>query len=127
MPHFYIEYTNNIKAEGDIPSLLKKVNHTLLSHSNIIPIGGIRSRAIELTDYLVADDAEDDAFVHAILKVGKGRSKEEKQALCDDLFAVMQEHFAALYARRYLALSMELYEFQIPTYKQNNIHTRFKK
>lgn len=127
MPHFYIEYTSNIKADAAIPELLQKVNRTLLSHRNIIPIGGLRSRAIELTDYLVADGTEDDAFVHATLKLGKGRSEEDKKVVCDDLFNEITEHFADLFAKRYLALSMELCEFANPTYKQNNIHTRYKK
>ncbi|HLR69622.1 5-carboxymethyl-2-hydroxymuconate Delta-isomerase [Virgibacillus alimentarius] len=127
MPHFYIEYTDNIKQEANIPELLKKMNQSLLSHRDIIPIGGLRSRAIELTDYLVADGAEDDAFVHATLKLGKGRSEEDKKKVCDALFHAMKEHFAETYEKRSLALSMELYEFQAPTYKLNNIHTRYKK
>jgi|SRR5690625_2823636 len=126
MPHIYIEYTSNIKADAAIPQLLQKVNKTLLSHSTIIPIGGLRTRAFELTEYLVADGLEDDAFVHATLKLGKGRSEEEIKALCDDLFNEIKMHFAELFDKRYLALSMELYEFMAPTYKQNNIHTRYK-
>jgi len=127
MPHLIIEYTDNIKEEADIPALLKKVNDSLLSHSDIIPIGGLRSRAIELKDYRVADGTEDDAFVHATLKLGGGRTEEDKKALCDDLFQTIKDHFAEIYEKRYLALSMELYEFTNPTYKQNNIHTRYKK
>jgi 5-carboxymethyl-2-hydroxymuconate isomerase len=127
MPHFIVEYTDNIKAEADIPGLLKKINDVLISHSNIFPTGGIRSRAIELHDYRVADGAEDDAFVHATLKVGAGRSKADKEVICDELFNVMQGHFADLFVQRYLALSMEWFEFSGATYKRNNIHTRFKK
>lgn len=127
MPHFIVEYTDNIKDEANISGLLEKVNGVLMSHDNIFPVGGIRSRAIELHHYRVADGTENDVFVHATLKVGAGRSKEEKTSVCDGLFNVMQEHFAGLFAKRYLALSMELFEFTHPTYKQNNMHTRFKK
>ncbi|MBP2076054.1 5-carboxymethyl-2-hydroxymuconate Delta-isomerase [Oceanobacillus polygoni] len=127
MPHLIIEYTANLKEETDIPELLKKVNDSLLSHSTIIPIGGLRTRAIELVDYRVADGTEDDAFVHATLKLGGGRTEEDKKVLCDDLFATIKDHFADLYEKRYLALSLELHEFTNPTYKHNNIHTRYKK
>ncbi len=127
MPHFILEYTDNIRGEANISDLLKKVHDVLIRHGDVFPIGGIRSRAIELQDYRVADGAEDDAFVHATLKIASGRSAEEKQAACDELFAVMNEHFAPLFERRYLALSMELYEFQRPTWKHSNIHQRFKK
>ncbi|UZJ79366.1 5-carboxymethyl-2-hydroxymuconate Delta-isomerase [Fictibacillus sp. KU28468] len=128
MPHFIIEYTDNIKDQADIPALLEKINAVLISRSDIFPIGGIRSRAIELKDYRVADGKEDDAFVHGVLKIGAGRSEADKKAVCDELFEVIKSHFAELFASRYLALSMELKEFSdAGTYKQNNIHGRFKK
>lgn len=127
MPHFIVEYTDNIKDEADIAGLLKKVHDVLISRSDLFPVGGIRSRAIELHDYRIADGAEDDAFVHATLKIGSGRSPDEKKEACDQLFTVMEEHFADLFNMRYLALSMELYEFPEATYKRNNIHVRFKR
>jgi len=129
MPHFIIEYTDNIKAEADIPGLLKKANETLLNQGGVFPIGGIRSRAIELVDYRMADgDPEADyAFVHAILKIGVGRDEATRKKVCDELFEMMKSHFAVLFARRYLALSMELIEFnEGGSYKHNNVHARFK-
>ncbi|MFB7303677.1 5-carboxymethyl-2-hydroxymuconate Delta-isomerase [Heyndrickxia sporothermodurans] len=127
MPHFIIEYTDNIKEEARIQELLKKINDVLIS-KNIFPVGGIRSRAIELHNYCIADDSHDDAFVHASLKIGAGRSEEIKQATCNEIFNVMKDHFAHLYQHRYLALSLELNEFsEAGTYKLNNIHTRYKK
>jgi 5-carboxymethyl-2-hydroxymuconate isomerase len=94
----------------------------------VFPIGGIRSRAIRLTDYCVADGAADDAFVHLTLKIGAGRTADQKQAAGDALFAMVKEHFAALFARRFLALSLEIQEFsEAGTWKHNNIHPRYKK
>lgn len=128
MPHFIIEYTDNIKAEADISALLKKINESLISHGDVFPIGGIRSRAIELHDYYVADGSEDDAFVHAVFKIGAGRPETVTKVVCDELFDVMKSHFAQLFNKRYLALSMEFVEFsEGGTYKQNNIHARYKK
>lgn len=126
MPHLILEYTDNIRGEAHISELLKKLNGVLIKHGEAFPIGGIRSRAIELHDYCVADGAEDDAFVHATLKIAAGRSEEAKQTACDELFDVITAHFADLYEHRYLALSLELHEFQRPTWRQNNIHQRFK-
>lgn len=125
MPHLIIEYTDNIKKDANIPQLLKKLNHVLIALD--YPIGGIRSRAIELQDYCVADGSEDDAYVHGQLKIGSGRSTEVKQATCDQLFEVMKAHFADLFSNRSLALSLELVEFTYPTLKHNNIHQRYKK
>ena len=128
MPHFIVEYTDNIKNEANISKLFEEIHKVLIARDTVFPIGGIRSRAIEVNDYRIADGAEDDAFVHAVLKIGAGRSEAIKKEVCDALFEVMKDHFSFLMSNRYLALSMELIEFsEAGTYKQNNIHSRFKK
>jgi 5-carboxymethyl-2-hydroxymuconate isomerase len=129
MPQIVIEYTDNIKAEAAIPALLKKINDTIIGQAGgIFPPGGTRSRAIELKDYRMADGEEDYAFVHTTFKIGAGRTAEQKKRVCDDLFDVIKIHFTELFAKRYLALSMELYEYdERGTYKHNNVHARFKK
>ena len=127
MAHFIVEYTHNIAADADIPGLLRKANEALIAQE-VYPIGGIRSRAIELTDWRMADGAEDYAFVHATFKLGAGRAREIRQRTGDALFEMMKTHFAELYARRYLALSLEIYEFdEAGTWKHNNVHARFRR
>ncbi|GAA0590227.1 5-carboxymethyl-2-hydroxymuconate Delta-isomerase [Virgibacillus siamensis] len=126
MPHIIVEYTNNIAGEAEIPALLKKINETLIAQDGVFPTGGIRARAIRLTDYYIADGSADDAFVHTTLKIAPGRSGEVKKKTCDDLFQMMEEHFTELFQKRYIALSMELAEFsEGSTYKKNTIHKRF--
>ncbi|SFC71669.1 5-carboxymethyl-2-hydroxymuconate delta isomerase [Bacillus sp. OV322] len=128
MPHIIIEYTDNIKQEANIPFLLEKISKSLIARASIFPVGGIRLRAIELKEYLIADGEEDYAFVHAICKIGSGRSEEDKKAVCADMFEIIKKHFSSLMEKRYLALSLELYEFgEAGTMKYNNIHERFKK
>jgi 5-carboxymethyl-2-hydroxymuconate isomerase len=108
MPHLIVEYTANLKWEADIPALLRKANRVLMDQVGVFPIGGIRSRAIEL-------------------KIGAGRDDTVKRRTCDALFEMVKAHFAPLYAKRYLALSLELVEFsESGTYKHNNVHARFK-
>jgi 5-carboxymethyl-2-hydroxymuconate isomerase len=128
MPQFIVEYTDNVKADADIPALLKKVNDVIIGQEGaIFPPGGTRSRAIELKDYRMADGAADYAFVHCTFKMGKGRTDAQKAKVCGELFEMMKAHFATLFANRYLALSMELYEYdERGTYKHNNVHARFR-
>ncbi|MGU7780886.1 5-carboxymethyl-2-hydroxymuconate Delta-isomerase [Burkholderia sp. PU8-34] len=128
MPHIVVEYTANIRADARIPVLLRAINETLIAQGGVFPTGGIRSRAIELQDYCVADGTADDAFVHVTLKIGAGRSDDVKKAACDALFNAIKAHFAELYAKRFLALSMELTEFsESGSYKHNNIHARYQR
>src|SRR6185312_8409622 len=96
LPHFIVEYTDNIKDEVNLANLFEKIHEVFIARGSIFPIGGIRSRAFELNDYRVADGAEDDAFVHATLKMGAGRSEEVKKEVCEALFEVIKEHFALL-------------------------------
>lgn len=127
MAHIVVEYTDNIAAEADIAGLLVKINQVMLDQG-VFPPAGIRSRAIELKHYRVADGAADDAFVHTTVKIGAGRSAEVKKRTFDTLFEAIKGHFAELFARRSLALSMEHHEFdEGGTYKHNNIHARYRK
>ncbi|WP_010094294.1 5-carboxymethyl-2-hydroxymuconate Delta-isomerase [Ornithinibacillus scapharcae] len=127
MPHITVEYTDNLKQDGNIVGLLKKINKTLIEGGDAFPIGGIRSRAIALHDYVVADGTgEEDAFVHVTIKIGSGRSEDVKKRACDKVFEVVENHFENQFNTRPLALSLELFEFMYPTYKKNNIHQRYR-
>jgi 5-carboxymethyl-2-hydroxymuconate isomerase len=128
MAHLVLEYTDNLAAEGHLPELLRKANETLIAQGDVFPIGGIRSRAVELEHWCMADGAADYAFVHGTLKIGAGRSAEVRRRVGDALFETIKSHFADLYARRYLALSLEVAEFdEAGTWKHNNVHQRFRK
>ena len=126
MPHFYAECTDNIRHEADLPTLFAKVNEALAA-TGIFPLAGVRSRAIWLDTWQMADGKHDYAFVHMTLKIGAGRSLESREAVGEMLFGLIKAHFAELMASRYLALSFELDELH-PTlnYKQNNVHALFK-
>ena len=127
MAHVIVEYTANIRAQADIAGLLSAINEALIAQPGVFPVGGIRSRAVELSEYRMADGADDYAFVHITLKMGAGRDAETKTRVSDELFEAVKAHFAELYSQRLLALSMEVCEFdERGTYKQNNVHARFK-
>lgn len=79
MPHIVVEYTANIRDDAHVPALLRTINATLIAQGGVFPTGGIRSRAIELHDYCVADGTHDDAFVHVTLKIAAGRSDATKK------------------------------------------------
>ncbi|CAG9411615.1 5-carboxymethyl-2-hydroxymuconate Delta-isomerase [Providencia alcalifaciens] len=126
MPHFYAECTDNIREEAALPELFAKVN-SALAGTGIFPLGGIRSRAIWLDTWQMADGKHDYAFVHMTLKIGAGRSLEDRQKTGEMLFALIKTHFASLMEKRYLALSFTMEELDpVLNYKQNNVHALFK-
>lgn len=126
MPHFIAECTDNIREQANLPELFSTVNNAL-ADTGIFPLGGIRSRAIWLDTWQMADGKHDYAFVHMALKIGAGRSLEDRQKVGEMLFILIKEHFAQLMADRYLAISFTMEELDpVLNYKQNNVHALFK-
>lgn len=126
MPHLTIEYSDNLEASLDIDELVSVCHRALLEFPDIIPIGGLRTRAHGFKHYMIADGARaDDSFVHLVLKIGGGRSDSDKAKMSESLFAALSEFCREEYDRRGMALSLELHEFTHKTHKLNNIHHRF--
>jgi 5-carboxymethyl-2-hydroxymuconate isomerase len=132
MPHLVVEYTANLRPGGDIGGLLPKLAKCLIDFRAdgraIYPAGGVRVRAYEAADYCVAGGLPDAGFVHATLKIGAGRAPEVVNATGEALFAVLKAHFAPLFERQGLALSLDIAEFsERGTWKHNNLHARLKR
>ena len=133
MSHMTLEYSANLRTEGRFGELCRKLAQFMtalrVEGTSVFPPGGVRVRAIPFEDYCIADGSVSGAgFVHAILKIGAGRSDAAKQATCAGLFDIMKMHFAEQFDKQGLALSLELNEFsEAGTLKHNNLHARFKK
>ena len=122
MPHFIAEYSANIQEDIDFQDFFTKVN-TFLGSTGVFPLGGIRSRAIRMDDYVIADAKHDYAFIHMTLKVGAGRDLETRQRVAEELFALIDAYFKPLKDKRLLAVSFEMTELDpVLNYKSNNIH-----
>lgn len=133
MSHMTLEYSGNLRAGGDFRELCRQLALFMtgleVEGKPVFPPGGVRVRAIACDEYCIADDSiQDAAFVHAILKIGAGRSEAAKRATANGLFDIMKAHFQSQYAQRGLALSLELSEFsESGTLKHNNLHARLEK
>jgi 5-carboxymethyl-2-hydroxymuconate isomerase len=133
MSHMTLEYSANLRAEGRFGDLCRQLAQFMMAlrveGAAVFPPGGVRVRAIPFEDYCIADGSLNDAgFVHAILKIGAGRSDAAKQATCAGLFDIMKMHFAGQFDKQGLALSLELNEFsEAGTLKHNNLHARLKR
>ena len=122
MPHFIAEYSANIDADVEFALLFEQVNQ-YLGATGVFPLGGIRSRAIRLDQYRVADGLHDYAFVHMRLQVGAGRDLATRQKVAEELFRLIEAFFQPLKDTRLLALSFEMSELDpVLNFKSNNIH-----
>jgi 5-carboxymethyl-2-hydroxymuconate isomerase len=133
MSHMTLEYSSNLRAAGRLDELCSKLARFMtaleVEGKPIFPPGGVRVRAIPCEDYCIADGSIADAgFVHAILKIGAGRSEAAKSATKAGLFEIIKAHFADQYQKQGLALSLEFVEFsESGTLKHNNLHARLRK
>jgi 5-carboxymethyl-2-hydroxymuconate isomerase len=127
MPHCIVEYTDNLGPSAGIPDLLEKLAAKFRDSNGVFPTGGIRVRAIRLTEYVVADGKGDDAFVNITNKIGAGRDPEFKKRFFTELFEIVKAHFQPVFASRSFALSLYVEENdEKGSYKENNIHARLK-
>lgn len=123
MPHFIVEYSSNLEKDINFSEFFEHV-HDCLGSSGVFPLGGIRSRAIRMDNYRIADEKHDYAFIHITLKVGSGREEATRKKECDALFLLIESYFESLQNKRLLAISFEMQEIHPTlTYKKNNIHS----
>ena len=129
MPHAIVEWTDNLEKDGfRIGALLELIAADMRATDGVFPLGGIRVRAVRLSDYVVADGKDDYAFVNITFKIGAGRTLEFKKEFFSGLFEKVKAHFAEISARRYLALSLYVEEInESGGWRQNNIHAKFRK
>ncbi|MBS0283481.1 MAG: 5-carboxymethyl-2-hydroxymuconate isomerase [Proteobacteria bacterium] len=124
MAHATVEWTANLEGEFDLPGLLALIAAEMRERSGgVFPVGGIRVRAIRLTDYVIADgEGPDDAFINIDVKMGAGRDAAFRKAFFDQMFAAVKAFLGDLFERRPLALS--LYVEETEGWKHNTIHQR---
>jgi 5-carboxymethyl-2-hydroxymuconate isomerase len=75
-----------------------------------VNLKGLKSRAIRLTDYRLADGDEIYAFVHVQMWIRDGRSLETKQEMAQRAMAVLEETFGHRRDDGYLSLSVDIQE-----------------
>jgi len=127
MAHIVIEYSAGLRERLPLPEFLAAVHQAALA-TGIFPIGGLRTRAYEAQQYVIADGDPDNAFVHLSLKVGHGRDLETRKRACEAIFEAACRHLASIYESQPLAISLEMQEIDpVLTFKKNNLHERVKR
>ena len=126
MAHIVIEYSANLRGQLDLPGLLRTVHEAALA-TGVFPIGGIRTRAYEARDYVIADAHPDNAFVHISLRVGHGRDIDTRKRACEAIFAAAVKALEGVYERLPLGIALEMQEIDpVLTFKKNNLHEYVK-
>lgn len=126
MPHFIVEYSGNLEDKLDFQPLFKRL-HEYVIDTGQFPIGGVRSRAIKVDHFRVADGREDFALLNLNLKIGHGRDMALKREVAKNVFAILSDWMKPVTDEHYVQISFELTELDPELkYNQNNIHPLFK-
>jgi 5-carboxymethyl-2-hydroxymuconate isomerase len=126
MPHLTIEYSANLESSGDLPGLCLALRAALLE-SGLFEEGAIRVRALPCPHYAVADLLPENAFAALVLRIGAGRTPEDRRRAGAAVMAAAEAHFKTLLARPHFALSLDIVENDPAlSWKTNSIHPRLR-
>lgn len=126
MPHFSVEYSDNLDAQVDMGAICG-VLHKAAMQTGLFELGALRVRAHACKDYAVADLLDENAFLHLTVSVGSGRDKallrDAGQAVWAALTATLEDQFRT----PHFALTMEIREIDPDlSWKKNAIHPRIR-
>jgi len=126
MPHLTIEYSANLERQADVDALCRRLLATLVD-SGLFEVGAVRVRALRCDHYAIADRAPANSFADLSLRIGSGRSTDDKRRAGEALFAASQEVFEPLFADQHFALSLEIREIDPElSWRRNSLHQRLR-
>jgi 5-carboxymethyl-2-hydroxymuconate isomerase len=131
MPHVVVHYTANLDREAKIGALCGVLAEVLVAQRDakggrVFPIGGTRVLAYPTPNFAVADGAPDRAFVYLNVRIAGGRERALVTAAGEAMMAVVRDHFAELFARRAIGITLQIDEGE-PVFdaKHSTLHPLF--
>lgn len=126
MPHLTLEYSANLDGRVDMRGLCS-ILAKALAGTGLFELGAIRVRALPCDAYAIADELPQNAFIDASLRIGAGRSLEDKERTGKVLFEAMTAFLSELFSTPHFALSLEIREIDAQlSWKKNAIHPRLR-
>lgn len=126
MPHLTLDYSANLEKTVDLDRLCRLALKTLLD-TGLFELGAVRVRAFRSDHYAIADDLPENGFIDVSLRIGTGRTPDEKKRAGEALFSALSEFLEPQFATPHFALSLEIREIDPQlSWKKNAIHPRLR-
>jgi len=126
MPHLLVEYSKNIADRLNLQALSDELRDATMA-TGTYPLGGVRVRFHECNTYTIADGNDSYAFIHIQLRMGEGRSHEEKDAASTLIFERTKAFVKDAFDIGPSALSLEIVEIDARySHKYNQINDHLK-
>lgn len=127
MPHVTMEYSANLEAKTDIAALCGLAKAAMMQ-TDLFELGAVRVRAVECEYYAIADELPDNAFLAVLVRLGAGRTLEEKKRVGESLNNALSAALMPMFDTPHFALSIDLVENDPAlSWKTNAIHARLRK
>jgi 5-carboxymethyl-2-hydroxymuconate isomerase len=107
MPHIQIDYSANLEDRLDIAGFCAALRDAAAA-TGILPLAGIRVRAVKADYVVIADGNPDHAYLDVSIRLRGGRADAAKAAATAEIFAAAETFCAKVMATSSLMLSMEL-------------------
>ena len=126
MPHVTMEYSANLEALTDIAALCRLAK-TAMMETGLFELGAVRVRAVRCEHYAVADELPENAFLAVLVRIGAGRTLNEKKQVGEALNTALTQALAPLFDKPHFALSVDIVENDPAlSWKNNAIHARLR-
>ena len=107
MPHIQIDYSANLESRLDVAGLCRVLRDAAVA-TGILPLAGIRVRALQADHVVIADGNPDHAFLDISIRLRGGRSDAAKAEATALIFAAAETFCAEVMASSSLMLSLEM-------------------
>ncbi len=115
MPHFILEYSDNLLGKIDHGHLFRNL-HRLLVENGPFQMSDIKSRAVAHEDFYISDGNDANAFIHLTLSIFKGRELDIQQRVGKKLLAFLKKEFDRSNAALKCSITVEIKEINTDTY-----------
>jgi 5-carboxymethyl-2-hydroxymuconate isomerase len=115
MPHFILEYSDNLLEKIDHRQLFRNL-HRLLVANGPFQMSDIKSRAVAHEDFYISDGNDANAFIHLTLSIFKGRELDIQQRVGKKLLAFLKKEFDRSNMALKCSITVEIKEINTDTY-----------
>lgn len=122
MPHFVVEYSQNLSEYVNMDEILDLVHSTACEISAFAP-AAVRVRAYASKQYRIADLHKDNGFIHVSVRIGSGRSEDTRKEIGETIFNKLVVALKPLFNKMTLGVSLELNEIDaLCSWRTGNLH-----
>lgn len=107
MPHIQIDYSANLESRLDVAGLCRVLRDAAVA-TGVLPLAGIRVRAMKADHVVIADGNPEHAFLDISVRLRGGRTAEAKAQATEAIFAAAEAYCADVMATSPFMLSMEM-------------------